>query len=178
MVEQTSASTLGQERRRDTARRNARLQAQRTLDRLTQGIAGLAKANTPITAKTVEAHTGLSYRTITRNPEAYVLFCKHAAHFQPKPQTGSPRSTRTPGTRHRAKPRATAWDPLLGRPKRLLANRLRAAEQRLSELEQAFVASAVHEQELARRNLALETELAQTTRRLAHLVAEHRSGPA
>jgi hypothetical protein len=178
MVEQTRAPLPSQDRRRDTARRNARLQAQRTLDRLTQGIAALAKANTPITAKTVEAHTGLSYRTITRNPEAYVLFCKHAAHFQPKPPTGSPRPARTPAARNRAKPKVTAWDPLLGRPKRQLAHRLRVAEQRLSELERAIVASAVHEQELARRNLALETELAQTTRRLAHLVAEHRGGPA
>jgi hypothetical protein len=77
-----------------------------------------------------------------------------------------------------AKQRAAGWDPLLGRPKRQLANRLRAAEQRLSELEQAFVTNAVQQQELARRNLGLEVELAQTTRRLAHLVAEHRGGPA
>src|SRR5437870_8986992 len=73
------------------------------------------------------------------------------------------------------RPTAAAWDPLLGRPKRQLANRLRAAEQRLSELEQAFVANAMQHQELARRNLALEAELTQTTRRLLHLVAEHRA---
>jgi hypothetical protein len=167
-----------QDRRRDTARQNARLQAQRTIERLTQGIAALTKAEMPITAKTVEAQTGLSYRTITRNVEAYALFCKHAAYFQPKPPTRTSALTRTTRVRKLAKPRAAGWDPLLGRPKRQLANRLRAAEQRLSELEQAFLTNALQQQDLARRNLALEVELAQTTRRLAHLVAEHRGGPA
>jgi len=167
-----------QARRRDTARQNARLQAQRTIERLMQGIAALTKAEMPITAKTVEAQTGLSYRTITRNAEAYALFCKHAAHFQPKPPTRTSVLTRTRRVRKLAKPRAAGWDPLLGRPKRQLANRLRAAEQRLSELEQAFVTNAVQQQELARRNLALEVELAQTARRLTHVVAEHRGGPA
>jgi hypothetical protein len=167
-----------QDRRRDTARKNARLQAERTIERLTQGIAALVKAKLPITAKTVEAQTGLSYRRITRNAEAYVLFCKHAAYFLPKPPTGSKQPKQTRRVRRPANPTATAWDPLLGRPKRQLASRVRAAEQRVNELEQAFVTSAVQQQELARRNLALETELAQTTRRLAHLVAEHRGGPA
>ena len=169
-----------QNRRRDTALHNARLQAQRTLERLSLGIAALTKASMPITAKTVEAQTGLSYRTITRNAEAYALFC-HAAYFQRKPSQPSTRTTqptRTAGSRKRAKPCAAAWDPLLGRPKRQLANRLRAAEQRLRELEQAFVTNAIQQQDLARRNLALEAELAQTTRRLGHLVAEHRAGPA
>jgi hypothetical protein len=166
-----------QDRRREIALQNARLQAQRTLERLTQGIATLAKANTPVTAKTVEAQTGLSYRTITRNAEAYVLFCKHAAYFQPKAQTRTTHAPRT-DARKRAKPKAPAWDPLLGRPKRQLANRLRAAEQRVSELERALVTNAVQQQELARRNVALEAELAQTLRRLALLVAEHRDGPA
>jgi hypothetical protein len=132
----------------------------------------------PITAKTIETQTGLSYRTITRNPEAYALFCKHAAYFQPKPHNRTPQLTRATGARRRTNPKPAAWDPLLGRPKRQLASRLRAAEQRLSELEQAFVTNAVQQQELARRNLGLEVELAQTTRRLAHLVAEHRGGPA
>jgi len=167
-----------QDRRRDTARQNARLQAQRTIERLMQGIAALTKAEMPITAKTVEAQTGLSYRTITRNAEAYAVFCKHAAHFQPKPPTRTSALTRTTRVRKLARPNAAGWDPLLGRPKRQLANRLRAAEQRLNELEQAFVTNAVQQQELARRNLALEVELAQTTRRLTHLVAEHRGGPA
>jgi len=133
------------DRRRETARNNARQQAQRTLKRLTQGIASLAKAGTPITAKTVEAETGLSYRTITRNAEAYVLFCKHAAYFQPKPPN---RPTRKAAPAKRAKPRVAAWDPLLGRPKRELANRVRAAEQLVSELEQALLAGALQQQDL------------------------------
>jgi hypothetical protein len=48
----------------------------------------------------------------------------------------------------------------------------------LRVLEQAIASTALQEQELARRNLALEAEVAQTARHLSHLVAEHRSGPA
>jgi hypothetical protein len=161
------------DRRRETARNNARQQAQRTLERLTQGIAALTRVNMPITAKSVEAQTGLSYRTITRNVEAYVLFCKHAAYFQPKQPTRTGQARRRLSAPPHRKPKAAPGDPLLARPKRQLANRIRAAEQRVSELEQAFVNNAVQQQELARRNLLLEAELAQTTRRLAHLVAEH-----
>jgi len=157
--------TAGGDRRRDTARQNARFQAQRTLQRLTEGIAALAKADMPITAKTVEAQTGLSYRTITRNPEAYALFCKHAAYFQPKPARPTPVARTKRGATH-PKPKAAAWDPLLGRKKRQLANRLRSAEQRLTELEHAFVTNALQQQELAQRNLALEAELARTRLRV------------
>jgi hypothetical protein len=171
----TDLSTT-QDRRRETARNNARLQAQRTLERLTQGIAALTKAGWPITAKTIEAQTGLSYRTITRNVEAYALFCKHAAYFQPKQPTRTAPSRRDARMPAHRKPKAARWDPLLGRSKRQLATRIRAAEERMSQLEGAFVTSAVQLQELARRNLALEAELAQTTRRFAHLIAEHRGG--
>jgi hypothetical protein len=163
-----------EDRRRETARSNARQQAQRTLERLTFGIGALAKAGAPITAKTIEAQTGLSYRTITRNPAAYALFCKHAAYFQPK---SAARTSRKTGSTKHPKPKATTWDPLLGRPKRQLAKRARAAEHRTSELEQALVTNALQLQELAQRNLALEAELTQTTRRLAYLLAEHRGGP-
>src|SRR5262249_12690175 len=83
MTDQLSA----QDRRRETARNSARQQAQRTLERLAQGIVALTRAGAPITAKTVEAETGLTYRTITRHVEAYVLFCKHAAYFQPRQPT-------------------------------------------------------------------------------------------
>jgi len=159
MTDQATA----QDRRRETARNNARQQAQRTLERLTLGIGALAKAGTPITAKTVEVQTGLSYRTITRNPEAYALFCKHAAYFQPKPPT---RTTRKTGPAKRAKPNAAPWDPLIGRPKRQLANRVHTAEQRVRELEQALIAGALQQQELARRNLVLEIEFASVTQQL------------
>jgi hypothetical protein len=165
-----------QNRRRETARNNARQQAQRTLERLAQGIAALTRAGAPVTAKTVEAETGLTYRTITRNFEAYVLFCKHAAYFQPRQPTRTAQAKRRLNASKPRTPRAASWDPLLGRPKRQLANRLRAAEQRSNELEQVLVTNALQQQELAGRNLALEAELAQTTRQLAHLVAEHRGG--
>lgn len=165
-----------EDRRRDTARRNAQLQAKRTVERLTAGIAALTKAGTPISAKTVERETGLGYRTITRNTEAYLLFCKHAAHFLPTPIAKASK----PNGRARRKastPKAASWDPLLGRSKRQLATRIRAAEQRTAELEQALAATTVQQQELLRRNLALEAELAQTTRRVSQVIAEHRSGP-
>ena len=165
------------DRRRDTARRNAELQAKRTVKRLTAGIAALTDAGTPISAKTVERETGLSYRTITRNTEAYLLFCKHAAHFLPNPIA---KVTKPSGrARRKAKtPKAAPWDPLLGRSKRQLATRIRAAERHTAELEQALAVTSVQQQELLGRNLALEAELVQTTRRLSQVIAEHRSGPA
>jgi hypothetical protein len=166
-----------EDRRRATARRNAELQARRTVERLTAGIAALTTAGTPISAKTVERETGLSYRTITRNTAAYVLFCKHAAHFVAKPIAKSTK----PNARARRKlstPKAAPWEPLLGRSKRHLATRIRAAEQRTAELEEALAVTSAQHQELLGRNLALEAELAQTTRRLSQVIAEHRSGPA
>jgi hypothetical protein len=164
-----------QDRRRETARNNARQQAQRTLERLTEGIAALTRTGAPITAKTIESQSGLSYRTITRNVEAYALFCKHAAYFQARQPTRTTSSRRGARVSTHRRPTAAPWDPLLGRSKRQLANRLRAAQQRMSELEHAVVRNAITQQELERRNLALEAELAQTTRRLTHLVAEYRT---
>jgi hypothetical protein len=87
---------------------------------VTGAVSSVSSAGTPITAKTVEAQTGLSYRTISRNTEAYALFSKHAAYFQPR-WPCRPKA----GTSKRAKPKAAAWDPLLGRPTRQLAQQQR-----------------------------------------------------
>jgi hypothetical protein len=169
-------SATQEDRRRDTARRNAKLQAKRTVERLMEGIASLTRAGTTISAKTIERVTGLSYRTITRNTEAYVLFCKHAAHFLPKPVPSATKQNRR--ARHKASaPTAALWDPLLGRTKRQLAARIRADEQRTAELEQALVTASLQQQEVVGRNMAMEAELAQTTRRLSEVIAEHRNGP-
>src|SRR5579872_5632583 len=99
MAEDANSATQ-EDRRRDTARRNAKLQAKRTVERLMTGIAALTRTGTPISAKTIERETGLSYRTITRNTEAYILFCKHAAHFLPKPVRSATKQNRR--TRHKA----------------------------------------------------------------------------
>ena|SRR5712692_9065134 len=175
MANEANSARL-EDRRRDTARRNAELQAKRTVERLMAGIAALTKSGTPISAKTVERETGLGYRTITRNTEAYLLFCKHAAHFVAKP-IAKPTKPNGRAMRKATTPKATPWDPLLGRSKRQLATRIRAAEQHTTELEQALAVTSVQQQELLGRNLALEAELAQTTRRLSQVIAEHRSGP-
>jgi hypothetical protein len=66
---------------------------------------------------------------------------------------------------------------LLGRTKRELAARIRVDEQRTAELEQALMTTSLQQQELLGQNLALEAELAQTTRRLSQVIAEHRNGP-
>ncbi len=65
-VADEATSARLEDRRRDTARLNAELQSRRTVERLTAGIAALTSAGIPISAKTVERETGLSYRTITR----------------------------------------------------------------------------------------------------------------
>jgi hypothetical protein len=167
-------STTPGDRRRETARRNAKLQANRTVERLMAGIASLTRAGTAISAKTIERETGLSYRTITRNTEAYALFCKHATHFLPKPVPDATKQSRR-ARRKPAAPKAARWDPLLGRTKRQLAARIRADEQCTAELEQALTAKSLQQQELLRQSLALEADLAQTTRRLSQVIAEHRN---
>jgi len=171
------STIMGQDRRRETARRNAERQAKRTVERLNAGISALTIAGTPISAKTIEGETGLSYRTITRNAEAYVLFCKHAAHFLPKPVAIASKPKNNRARRKTNEPRAAPWDPLLGRSKRQLAVRIRATERLASELEQALVTAGLQQQELLARNMALEAELAQTGRRLHQVIAEHRNGP-
>jgi hypothetical protein len=164
------------ERRRATARRNAQAQAERTIERLAAGIAALTRIGVPIAAKAVERETRLSYRTITRNAGAYVLFCKHAAYFQP--QTRSKVETKRAHKRalKRGTQASTRWDPLLGNTKRKLVERLRAAQERVRELELALGHAAAQQQELIGLNLALQTDLILTTKRFGQAVDEHWAG--
>ena len=91
MTDQDAPKLSPADRRRVALQRNAAQRAERTVARLQDGIAALTRAGLPITGPLIKRETGLDYKTIQRNPAAYALFCKHAAHFiqlrTPKPST-------------------------------------------------------------------------------------------
>ena len=162
----------GADRRRATARRNSQMQAERTIERLAEGIAALSRKGVPIGAKVIEREAGLSYRTIARNAGAYVLFCKHAAYFQPKLQSKieakqSHKATLKRRTPRQRTPAGTPWDPLLGQTKRKLVERVRAAERQIAELQQALANLAAGRQEVLAHKLMLQAELVVAARKLA-----------
>ena len=94
MTEQSAPSRNPAARRSAALRRNAAQRAERTVERLQDGIAALTRAGLPITGPLIKRETGLDYKTIQRNPAAYALFCKHAAHFT-MPRIAKPTTRRT-----------------------------------------------------------------------------------
>jgi hypothetical protein len=145
--------------------------------RLQEGIAALTRAGSPITGPLIKRETGLDYKTIQRNPSAYALFCKHAAHFT---QPRTPRHTRGGNGKRRQNknrvtvaPQPTPRDPLLERPKRRLIDRIRALEAENTELMYATAQLALTQQETEERNMQLRAQLVAAHRKLQILIAEH-----
>jgi hypothetical protein len=171
------------ERRVAALRRNAARRAERTVTRLQEGIAALTRASLPITGPLIKQETGLDYKTIQRNPAAYALFCKHAAHFA---QGGAVKPANRPhgGSRGRKRarsavpPQPTPRDPLLERPKRRLVDRIRTLETENAELLGATTGLALSQQEIEAQNMELRARLVATQRNLQVLIAEHTGGNA
>jgi hypothetical protein len=182
VTEQSAPSPNGAARRSAALRRNAAQRAERTVERLQDGIAALTRAGLPITGPLIKRETELDYKTIQRNPAAYALFCKHAAHFT-QPRTPKP-TTRGTGKRRRNMPRAstppqpTPRDPLLERPKRRLVDRIRILEAENAELVQAAGRQALHQQEIEALNMNLRSRLVAAQGDLRSLVAEYTSSPS
>ena len=95
-----------------------------------------------------------------------MLFCKHAAYFQPKPQSKIEAKRSHKATLKRRTPAATPWDPLLGQTKRKLVERVRAAELQIAELQQALANLAAGRQEMLAHKLMLQAELVVAARNL------------
>jgi hypothetical protein len=131
-----------------------------TVARLLGGIATLRERQEAITAKAIERETGLAFRTIQRNREAYELFRQHAAFFQGKP-AGEPSvgAARAPDPPRTGRGLGPDEDPLLGYAKRALVHRCRELERRLAELERDLARVAARQQDLLRQNLILQAEL-------------------
>jgi hypothetical protein len=145
--------------------------------RLQDGIAALTRAALPITGPLIKRETGLDYKTIQRNPAAYALFCKHAAHFTqartPKPTTRRTGKRRHNKTRASTAPQPTPRDPLLERPKRRLVDRLRALEAENAELVRAAARLAITQQEIEAQDMDLRSRLVEAQRDRRIRIAEH-----
>jgi hypothetical protein len=170
------------DRRRVALQRNATRRAERTVTRLQEGITGLTRAGLPITGPLIKRETGLDYKTIQRNPAAYALFCKHAAHFiqprSPKPSARKIAKRQRNKARSSVAPEPTPRDPLLERPKRRLVDRIRAIETENAELVLAATRLALAQQEIEMQNMDLRSRLVATQRDLRLLITEHTGGSA
>jgi len=131
----------------------ARARADRTVTRLRTGIQAIQERHEPVTARTIERETGLTFKTIQRNAAAYGLYTGAADVFRS-------RSKRQPGRRERARtPKRPVRDALLAYKKPHLVERLRAALQRIEALETALaVQGATCQEQHLRTILSLRVE--------------------
>jgi hypothetical protein len=102
---------------------------------LQAGIQAIQGRRELVTARVIERETGLTFKTIQRNPMAYELYKAAAAVFRNRQRR---RSTRRRRGRASA-PSPPIRDVLLAYKKPQLANRLRLALKRIEELETALV---------------------------------------
>jgi hypothetical protein len=122
----------------------ARARAERTVTKLQSGIQALQERHEPVTARTIERETGLTFKTIQRNAAAYDLYTGAADAFRH-------RSKRQRNRRGRARtPKQPVRDALFAYKKPHLVERLRAALQCIEALETALTtqAAACQEQHL------------------------------
>ncbi len=121
----------------------ARERADRTVARLQAGIRAIQDRRELVTARTIEHATGMTFKTIQRNPEAYELYKAAAEAFRGGAKHRSSRRrhgrARTPSTPIR--------DSLMAYKKPQLATRLRAALTQIEALETALAVQAAACQE-------------------------------
>ena len=177
MTDQAAPELSPAERRRVALQRNATQRAERTVARLQEGITALTRTGLPITGPLIKRETGLDYKTIQRNPTAYALFCKHAAHFAKRPATNpAPQSRGRNRRRHRARatvpPQPTPRDAMLERPKRRLVDRIRVLEAENAGLLDAAARLALSQQEIEARNMDLRSQLVAVQGNLRIVIAE------
>jgi hypothetical protein len=136
-----------------------------TVDRLRAGIERLtARSPRPaITAKTIEVETGLAFKTILRNAEAYGLYrdnadaLKASRHPRPRSKTSS-RKTAAPI--RVAAAGINRHDPLMAYKKTQLVDRLHAALREVDALRSALASqTALCQSEHQRTILSLRANL-------------------
>jgi hypothetical protein len=127
--------------RHNHLRAAARARADRTVARLQTGIQAIQERHEPVTARTIERETGLTFKTIQRNAAAYDLYTGAADVFRS-------RSKRQPNRRGRARtPKQPVRDALFAYKKPRLVERLRDALHRIEALETALAVQATTCQE-------------------------------
>jgi len=149
-------------------KRQASERSDRTVERLSAGIAALRAVGQKITAESLKQATrelepgfaGLSFQVIHRNPRAYALYREAADAFtaaddkQPRPKR---RRRRVRGSTGRT-PRSS-YDPLQRFDKKELVLRIRSLEMDLDTERQRRSALAYDQQTLLAKMIRLETEI-------------------
>lgn len=150
-------------------KRRAGERADRTVERMRDGIAALQTAGQKITCESLKQVTrelepgfaGLSFQVIRRNPRAYELYRAAATAFStPTTSESNLRGRRQRRARRssRRTPRSS-YDPLQRLDKRDLVRRIRTLEQQLESEQQSRGALAYDQQAMRARILRLETEI-------------------
>ena len=110
-------------------------------DEIAEWHPGIQERHEPVTARTIERETGLTFKTIQRNAAAYDLYTGAADVFRS-------RSKRQPNRRGRARmPKQPVRDALFAYKKPRLVERLRDALHRIEALETALAVQATTCQE-------------------------------
>jgi hypothetical protein len=148
-------------------KQHARRRADRTIERLTAGIAALRAADRNVTAEAIKQATrdlepgfaGLSFQVIRRNPQGYALYREAAAAFTAASEDRlcGRHKRRARRARHRV-PRAS-YDPLQRLDKRDLVRQVRTLELELLAEGQRRGALAYDQQTLLAKILRLEMEI-------------------
>src|SRR5260370_30297659 len=147
-------------------RRRASERADRTVQRLTAGIAALQATGRKITAESIKQVTrdlepdfaGLSFQVIRRNQRAYALYRETADAFSTSLATDSPDRKRRGRGRGRRTPQSS-YDPLQRLDRRDLVRRIRELEAELQSEREKRAALAYDQQALRAGVLPLETEI-------------------
>jgi hypothetical protein len=150
-------------------KRQATERSDRTVERISAGIAALRAAGQKITAESLKQATrelepgfaGLSFQVIRRNPRAYALYRDAADAFTAQAVANKePRARRhrrrrdTPGRTPRS-----SYDPLQRFDKKELVQRIRSVEVELEAERLKRSALAYDQQALLAKMIRLETEI-------------------
>ncbi len=126
-------------------RHAADVKRQATVERLKDAIATLEAQGQPISARTIQAISGMEYNSYGRNPEARALFQRHSTALKQRPQASAVIGMQLP-LLGRGRSRHVAEDPAretvrLEREMRKLqatVNRLETEVQRLQPVEAQY----------------------------------------
>ena len=149
-------------------KRQAAERSDRTVERISAGIAALRAGGQKITVESLKQATrelepgfaGLSFQVIRRNPRAYALYRAAADAFSAQAMADKPRTRRHRRIRGRGgrTPRSS-YDPLQRLDKKELVQRIRSVEVELDAERQRRSALAYDRQALLAKMIRLETEI-------------------
>jgi hypothetical protein len=150
-------------------KRQATERSDRTVQRLSAGIAALRAGGQKVTAESLKQATrelepgyaGLSFQVIRRNPRAYALYREAADAFAvPAADDKQPRARRRRRRRGAGgRTSRSSYDPLQRFDKKELVQRIRSVEMELAAERQRRSALAYDQQELLAKMIRLETEI-------------------